>query len=221
MSKLQSDNSDVSKETNIQIIAWLLVTIVSVLAISAWGSYFQWHIFPISTLQLFPVLGLLAFSIMWTHYIIVFLKSRWSIDKSITAKYFQWTGYAVLALICLHPGLLIYQRMKDGYGLPPHSYETYVAPGLGWVTLIGTTSLLIFLAFELHRFLGKKTWWHYVADASDLAMLGIAYHSLRLGTTLQQGWFRYVWYFYVVTLSIVLFNKYLQRYLNRSSTAKA
>ncbi|MFI5271210.1 MAG: hypothetical protein ACHQT9_04155 [Candidatus Saccharimonadales bacterium] len=213
--------ADVSgdKEIYIQIIAWFLVATVSILAVVGWAGYFQWHIFPISTYQFFPVLGLLAFSILWTHYIIVFLKTRWSINRAVTANYFRWTGYAVLALICLHPGLLIYQRFRDGYGLPPHSYETYVAPGLGWITLVGTTCLLIFLAFELHRFFGKKSWWHYVSDASDLAMLGIAYHSLRLGTTLQQGWLRYVWYFYVVTLVMVLLYKYINRYLNRSAEA--
>jgi hypothetical protein len=217
MSKVKLEDISHDQEVHIQAIAWILVVTVSILAIVGWGSYLQWHIFPISTYQFFPVLGLLAFSILWTHYIIVFLKIRWTVNKSITANYFRWTGYAVLALICLHPGLLIYQRFRDGYGLPPRSYETYVAPGLGWVTLVGTTCLLIFLAFELHRFFGKKSWWHYVADASDLAMLGIAYHSLRLGTALQQGWFRYVWYFYVATLVIVIFYKYLNRYLNRTA----
>jgi hypothetical protein len=130
----------------------------------------------------------------------------------VLASYFRITGYIVLVLICLHPGLLIYQRFRDGFGLPPHSYESYVAPGLGWVTLLGTTSLLVFLAFELRRFYGKRPWWRFVADASDVAMLAILYHGLRLGSQLQHGWYRGVWLFYAVMLIAALVYKYATRY---------
>jgi hypothetical protein len=163
------------------------------------------------------VLGLLAFSIMWSHYMAVALRTYLNLDRQVLAGFFRLTGYAVLVLICLHPGILIYQRFRDGYGLPPHSYETYVAPGLGWVTLLGTASLLVFLAFEFRRVYGRRTWWHYVADASDAAMLAILYHGLRLGTVLQRGWFRGVWLFYAVTLIAALIYKYTGRYRRHHS----
>jgi hypothetical protein len=192
--------------------AWSLTCIVSIIAIVAWGRYYGWQLTPISSYQLFPVLGLLAFSIMWSHYMAVVLRSWLQLDKRVLSSYFRLTGYAVLVLICLHPGILIYQRFRDGYGLPPHSYESYVAPGLGWVTLLGTASLLVFLAFEFHRVYGQRSWWHYVADASDGAMLVILYHGLRLGRQLQSGWFRGVWLFYFATLVAALTYKYTQRY---------
>ncbi|HEY5442823.1 MAG TPA: hypothetical protein VIJ68_04755 [Candidatus Saccharimonadales bacterium] len=198
------------------IAAWSLAAIVSTLAIIVWGQYYQWHIWPISSYQLFPVLGLLAFSIMWSHYMAVALRTYLQLDAKVLASYFRLTGYAVLVLICLHPGILIYQRFRDGYGLPPHSYESYVAPGLGWVTLIGTASLLVFLAFELRRVYGQRSWWHYVADLSDAAMLAILYHGLRLGSYLQRGWFRGVWAFYFVTLVAALAYKYIRRYQRTS-----
>lgn len=135
------------------------------------------------------------------------------LEPGSLGSYFRWTGYAVLALICLHPGLLIYQRFRDGYGLPPGSYESYVAPSLAWVTLLGTASLLIFLAFELHRFFAKRRWWRYVADASDVAMLAIIYHGLKLGSQLVPGsWFRIVWLVYGLTLVGALIYKYYGRY---------
>lgn len=195
-----------------QVVAWSLVTIVSLIAIISWGSFYQWHLLPLSVYQLFPLLGLVAFSIMWSHYMVTLMRSSWSIKKVVLANYYSWTGYTVLILICLHPGLLVYQRFKDGYGLPPGSYEHYVAPGLGWVTLLGTASLFVFFAFELHRFFSKSNWWHYVADASDLAMLFIVYHGLRLGTQLQHGWFRIVWLFYFATLIVALIYKYRGRF---------
>jgi len=201
-----------SKEQLSVSAAWSLAGIVSALAIVAWGGTYGWHLTPISSYVLFPVLGLLAFSIMWSHYMATVLRGVLKLDRQVLAPYFRWTGYAVLALICLHPGILIYQRFRDGYGLPPTSYERYVAPGLGWVTLLGTASLLVFLAFEFRRVYGQRSWWHWVADLSDVAMLVILYHGLRLGTSLQHGWFRGVWAFYFVSLVGALAYKYAKRF---------
>lgn len=191
--------------------AWSLAALVSLLSLLAWGRDFQWHFTPFSAYTIFPLLGLIAFSLMWAHYVVGAVRDIASIKPKVLQKYFSYTGYAVLALICLHPGLLIYQLFVDGAGLPPGSYESYVAPGLGWVTILGSASLLVFLAFELHRWFDKKPWWHYVVDAGDFAMLAIAYHGLRLGTDLQNGWFHIVWIFYALTLLAIIGRKYFLR----------
>ncbi len=185
------------------IIAWSLTTIVSLLAVYVWGASLSWHFSGLSIYQLFPVLGLVAWSVMWSHYMSGFINDKF-LGKTDLRDYKRLTGYAVLLLILLHPGLLIYQRFRDGYGLPPKSYETYVAPGLGWITLLGTVSLLAFLAYELHRFYRDRSWWKYVLYANEVAMLAIFYHGLRLGTQLHVAWFRYVWLFYGICLVIVL-----------------
>ena len=214
-SNIASNQFDANKRPrNLQLFAWGLATFVSGLAIAVWGREYNWALLPINAYQLFPLLGLLAFSIMWSHYITGTIRELLNINKSVLSKYFRLTSYVVLILILLHPGLFIYQRFRDGYGLPPGSYESYVAPGLGWVTMLGTVSLLVFIAFEFHRLYGKRSWWRYVADASDFAMLAILYHGLRLGGQLQQGWFRYVWLFYAVSLVAVLVRKYILRIKN-------
>jgi hypothetical protein len=197
---------------NLKIFAWTLGTLVCALALIAWGRDYHWKFLPFDSFRTFPLLGLWAFSLMWTHYVIGALRDIYKIRAEQTREYFRYTGYAVLVLICLHPGLLIYQLFRDGAGLPPGSYEHYVAQGMGWITLLGTASLLVFLSFELHRFFGKKSWWHYVVDASDAAMLAIVYHSLRLGTDLHQKWFRAIWWVYAVTLVAVLIRKYALRF---------
>ncbi len=199
------------RDQKLLIGSWLLCALVCLLAILAWGMDYNWSVLPLNAYVLFPVLGLLAFSMMWTHYIIGTAREVAGIDESATKSYYHYTGWAVLILICLHPGLLIYQLFADGAGLPPLSYERYVGPGLGWITLLGSASLLVFLAFELHRYFDKKSWWHYVVDASDFAMLAIVYHGLRLGSSLQTGWYRYIWWFYALTLSAVLVRKYSMR----------
>lgn len=194
-----------------QIGAWSLALLAAGLAVLVWGDNAGWQLLPFNSYLWFPVLGLVAFSIMWSHYINGMVRELLGVAPEALKSYYRWTGYAVLGLICLHPGLLIWQRWRDGAGLPPGSYESYVASGLGWITILGTACLLVFLAFELHRWFGKQPWFRYVIDASDVAMLGIVYHGLRLGSNLQQGWFHYVWWFYTITLVLVLIRKYYLR----------
>jgi hypothetical protein len=191
-------------------LPWLLTSVVAFLALFVWGSSLAWHFNDLSIYQIFPVLGLLAWSIMWSHYIANFLRDS-IIGGRKPAEYFRFTGYAVLILIVLHPGLLIYQRFRDGFGLPPGSYETYVAPSMAWITLLGTLSLLVFLAYEFKRWYENLKWWKYVVSAGDIAMLAIFYHGLELGTQLHVQWFRYVWYFYGICLAAVLLVKYLPK----------
>jgi hypothetical protein len=114
----------------------------------------------------------------------------------------------VLFLIILHPGLLIAQRFRDGYGLPPGSYKTYVAPNQAWLTLLGSVSLLMFLAFELKRWYGNRPWWKYISILNDVAIIAIYYHGLKLGQDITNQWYQSVWYFYGVVLVGALAYKY-------------
>jgi len=197
--------------------AWSLSALVSVVAIIAWGQDYQWKLTPLSAYQLFPLLGILAFSIMWSHYVAGIVREFLGVKKQGLKNYFEYTSYAVLALILLHPGLLILQRFRDGYGLPPGSYESYVAPGLGWVTILGSISLVVFLAYEFRRVFGDRSWWHFVKEAGDIAMLAILYHGLRLGGQLMDGWFRTVWVFYGLILIAILGYYYITRYFLKKS----
>ncbi len=193
-----------------QTFAWSLAVIVLTLALIDWGQYFQWKVFPINNYVLFPLFGLLAFSLMWSHYVSAEVRKLAGLEPAVLKRYFEATSLLVVALICLHPGLLIYQRFRDGFGLPPHSYETYVAPGLGWVTLLGTVCLGIFLAYELRRKYGQRPWWHYMQALTDIAMLAIFYHALRLGQQVT-GWYRVLWWFYGLTLAAILIHTYSQK----------
>lgn len=190
-------------------LPWALTALVSGLAIYVWGQSFAWQWNLLTAYLFFPVLGLLAWSIMWSHYVVSAVRNNALRDVPLE-NYFRYTGYIVLAAIVLHPGILVYQLFRDGRGLPPSSYEHYVAPGLGWITLLGTASLLAFLAFELHRWYRDRAWWRYVVTVGDVAMVAIFYHGLRLGTQLQSGWFRVTWWFYGLTLLAILARKYVR-----------
>jgi len=190
------------------MLPWALTAAVSILAVYTWGHSFGWDSHALNAYQFFPILGLVAYSIMWSHYMIGTAEQTLLKGVPLT-DYFRYTGYTVLAAIVLHPGILVYQLFHDGYGLPPGSYMHYVAPRLAWVTLLGTASLFAFLAFELHRWYAQKPWWKYVSSASDVAMLAIFYHGLQLGSQLQGGWYLVVWWFYGLTLIGALVRKYL------------
>lgn len=200
-----------SRNRAFQVGAWLLGLTVCGLAIAAWGDNLGWHFTPLNAYVIFPVLGLTAYSLLWTTYVVGAVREVCKLNESLFSRYLRATGWVILVLICLHPGLLIYQRFRDGFGWPPGSYESYVASGLGWVTLLGSVSLLIFLAYELYRFFGRHSWWRYVLVAVDIAMLAIFYHGLRLGTEISHGWFRGVWWFYGITLVLILAHSYSRR----------
>jgi hypothetical protein len=190
-----------SKERKLVIGAWGLSAAVAALALISWGQSMEWEFKKISTYDFFPLLGLLAFSLMWSHYIMSATRLHLRIDRKVLRQYFEWTSWAVLVLIIFHPGLLIWQLWRDGFGLPPTSYlENYVSQGLRWAAVLGSISLFIFLAYELRRFYGKRPWWRFVQYASDAAIIAIFFHGLLLGNETDEGWYRILWYFYGVTL---------------------
>lgn len=191
--------------TKFQAISFIFTGFVWVLAFIAWGNINQWQFSGLTSYTVFPLLGLTAFSILWSQYVALTFSRFLGITTGALARYFSITGWLFLVAIFLHPGLLVFQLWQDGFGLPPASYlNHYVAPGLGWAALLGSVSFLVFLAFELRRWYSDRMWWRYIAYITDIAALLIFIHGLKLGSTLQQGWFYYVWIFYGVTLFLML-----------------
>jgi hypothetical protein len=184
--------------------AWAISAVSLLITLLAWLSSFDWDIPMFSPYVFFPLFGLIAFSLMWSHYIASVVRQFFNVEKAALKTYFETTSLIVLIAIFLHPGLLMWQLWRDGSGLPPGSVYDFVAPGLQWVTTLGIVSLCVFLAYELRRFYDKKPWWKYVGYATDVAMVAIFYHGLRLGGQLSSGWFRIIWIFYGITLALSL-----------------
>ena len=183
--------------------SWLLSIVVIVLAVVAWGQLYRWHV-SFSPIVLFPVLGLSAYSLMWVHYIAGAIRRVLGVEKSVLKHFYTYTSYVVLALLVLHPLLLIVRLWQKGFGPPPESYLKYVGSSLQLYAVFGTVALIAFLAYELHRFYESAHWWRWVTFAGDAAMLLIFIHGLKLGSNTQMGWYRYVWIFYGVTLVVAI-----------------
>lgn len=202
------------KERNLKLFAWTLSGIVVVLALLVWAQGVRWNLFVFNTFRFFPLLGLLAFSLMWAHYIVAAVRMKLGLEASVTKHYFEVTSLFVLVLILLHPGLLIWRLWRMGYGPPPNSYLEFVTPPLQWAVMLGSISLVIFLLFELRRKFRSRSWWKFVAYANDAAIIAVYIHASKLGGHVQNGWYRYVWLFYGLTLVgslIYMYGKRIKR----------
>ena len=150
----------------------------------------------IGVYELFPLLGILAWVLMWMHYVGGSLKRYLGLakDMQILKRYFDITSAIVLALILLHPGLLYVGLYADGMGLPPFSaFLVYEHLTMRVALVLGSISLTIFLLFELRRWFKGKSWWRYIEWANILAMFLIFVHALMIGGELYAGWFMAVW----------------------------
>lgn len=181
-------------------IAWLLALAVAVLAVVAWRQALPLPADQLTVYSIFPVFGLLAFSLMWTHYIVGALRLYTGVDRSKLDTYYDVTAATVLASLLLHPGLLTWQTWRDQLGLP----LSYVAPDLRLYVIIGAIAWLVFLAFEFKRVYGERSWWHFIDRANELAMVGIFVHGYFLGKALLPSWFVSLWLLYAITFAIAV-----------------
>jgi hypothetical protein len=194
------------KKRVLKMCSWILAALVSACALVAWSSE-RLTGRPLSVYDFFPLLGLLAFSLMWTHYIVGSMRRYFSLDASVNRRYMKLTSIAVLVLMLLHPGLLNFQLNRDGFGSPPDSYAAVYATEVLWVITLGLIGLVIFLLFELKRWLGNKPWWRIVEYLQVVAMGFIFYHGLTLGRELSDGWYRVLWYVYgIILVASVVYN---------------
>lgn len=196
----------------LQKLAWSLSGLVAMVAFLAWGQGIDWQFSGLSIYRIFPLLGLIAFSLVWSMYVVGYLRRRFNVKSDELDGYYKVLRFVVVLVIFLHPTLLWWQLWRDGFGLPPESYlQHYVTPALRWVAVLGTLSWFIFLTYELAQKFRLRLWWKYVELAGDLAAAAIFYHGLRLGSNLQHGWFRFLWYLYGLVLLIILFNIYASK----------
>jgi len=181
------------------LIPWVVSGGMVGLSVFVWGQGLAWQFGELSGYQLFPLFGLLAFTVMWAHYAVYFLQQIFKFGED--RWYLPITRYIVLFSLLMHPGLLIWMRWRDGF--PPSTIF-----GLGGWVLVGIASWFIFMIFESHRWYRDQAWWRWITWANGVAMILIIFHALNLGSDLQIGWFRWVWYFFGVSLVVFLIKEY-------------
>lgn len=190
----------------VTIVAWALVALTLVLGVVAWSQQ-RLADGELGRYELYPLLGLIAFSLMWTHYVVGAVRRWFGVRKQVLRAYSFVTSWLVLACLLLHPALLAYELWHDGLGLPPFSIVSVYASGLMPIAIItGSVSLTAFLAYELHRWFRDASWWKYVEIASIAAMIAIFWHGLQLGGEVS-GWYLAIWVMYAITfVAAIVYN---------------
>lgn len=191
------------KQRNFTILSWFLVAISILLPLGIWGGSVNWQIANLTLFQLFPLFGLFAWMIMWTHYVTGAIRlSSQEVQKP--RFYAGLTAYLVLISLLLHPGLLAYGLWDVGGGFPPTSFLGYVGEAMKVAVISGSIALTIFLSFEVFDRIKEKRlikkYWLIVSFSQSLAMVLIFFHGLQLGSHISSGWFYYVWIAYGVIL---------------------
>lgn len=200
-----------------EVVEWMLGLFVVAASIAAWLQVRGTEISQYSIYDIFPLFGLLAFGLMWSHYVNGALRRYWKVEKKKGDMYWLVSTSLVLVLIVLHPLLLNIGLVRDGFGLPPGSYSAVYASSEAFLFL-GTAALVVFLAFELRRWYRKASWWRYVEYVQIAAMAGIFIHALNLGRELSVGWYSAVWWGLGITfVAAVVYSRMVDRKEEKSN----
>ena len=185
---------------------------VIVLAVIAWlGSIGS----AVSALEVASLLGVLAFSLMWVHYVVDVVAPK-DEENTDDFQYYLSRGVVLLAIVT-HPFLINWYLLSQGFGYPPTSYEGLLGAA-AWAVLLGWAALTAFVLFELRgkltRFIPK------ILYANIVAMFLVLIHGFVAGMVIINGWYVWVWSFYLVSFIAIavyhykndqdgLFNRYI------------
>lgn len=184
-----------SPSRTIAVMEWFTGGLTVMLAVIAWLQTTPGA----NIYDIFPVFGLIAFGLMWTHFIFGAVRKYYKVESKEGSPFQVSSMAVVLMLIILHPGLLWYGLYRDGFGLPPLStLQVYSSEAV--YILMGLIGLTIFLTYELRRSFQNSSWWRYVEQAQIVGMVLIFVHALMIGGTLSIDWYRAIWWLYGVLL---------------------
>lgn len=189
-------------------VSLLLNTLVIGLALVAWFTTIGQSI---SSLEVASLLGVLAFSLMWVHYVADAVSPRAETEQKKDVQYVV-SRYAVLFAILSHPFLVNYYLVTNNFGFPPEGYVALLGD-LAVVVLLGWIALAAFLLFELRSKLHRFD--HYIFHANSIAMFLVLMHGFVIGMVMMTTWFAWVWLGYLVVFTAVMYRRYAQYYDTR------
>lgn len=202
--KISKNKFDQAK--NLVYASYLFVVSSSLLA---WNAVYKGNI---EGFSLPSLLALLAFGFMWVHYLAGYLKANYNPELD-TRQSTKLTQSFVLLAILAHPVAIVHKLNESGYGLPPSSFRNFFGSTGSLFVLLGSLSLVAFLAFEFKNILKKNPKvWDKVLKVNDLAMVLILFHGFKLGYIINSGWFRYVWLFYGLSILYFFYDTYIKKH---------
>lgn len=176
------------------------------LAFAAWLSTIGSSV---SSLEIASLLGVLAFGLMWVHYVADAIAPRSESEQSKDVQYVV-SRYAVLVAILSHPFLINYYLVTNNFGFPPGGYEALLGD-LAVVVLLGWIALVAFLLFEFRKKLRKFD--RYIFHANTIAMFLVLMHGFVIGMVMMTTWFVWIWHVYLLVFTAVIYRRYAQYYV--------
>jgi hypothetical protein len=148
---------------------------------------------------------------MTTHFMLYAYSLSAKTIPSVNKTYSRISGSIVLFCLLAHPGLLIWQLWRDGFGLPPQSYTAFVAESALFAVYFGTIALVGFLLYEVASHNKKiRAYWSWIIGIQIAAMILALIHANNLGILTERGWFMYFWVVQTIALLIsfvvIIFN---------------
>ncbi len=176
-------------------VAWLLFCVVVIVPFVHWADTLAPGK-PLNAYTVFPLFGIWAWSLMWTHYAhgtLTMVSDRFA----RSAVYSRVTGVLVLMLLIAHPGLLLTGLVVDTGERAPSTVLLFGGEGEAVFVVLGMAGLVAFLLYDVLDRLDLKTrmgrGWRWVGLAQIAAMTAVFAHSLAIGRHLDEGWFRHYW----------------------------
>lgn len=200
------------KQRELATITAILNFAVIALSFFAWVSYGH----SMSAISIASLLAILAFSLMWVHYASDFLKQTW-FPKQTTGWQYNATHWFVLIAILLHPLLVNFYLVSEGYGFPPGSYVQYLGIFSALFVPLGFIALALFLLYEFKKWFTGKRLGYVVDHASILAMFLVLIHGFQLGFITSVTWFYWVWWVFLATFTAMALRHYAVYYKSMSS----
>lgn len=185
---------------------YLLLILICLPSVYYWLGALDWNLNELTAFKVFPVLGLLAFNIMWFHLMVAWYKRYHPISYDYRS-FFRQTSNLVLVLIIAHPLILFAKTLS--LGIKPLEY---VSPNAQPFMIFGGIALLVFLSYEVVDHVRDKPIvknnWPIVVGLNRAAMILIFYHSLKLGSNLQSGPFKVLWIGFGLSLAAYFVSAY-------------
>lgn len=186
------------------ILLWLSVFATpGYLFVQARGGlgFFQGLDFKTFCVVIFPVIGLYAFTLVWSQIVLGAAMNFWrSIFKHIETFHRAEGAFALLFALT-HPTLI-----AVGYGLQVYFARTYVAPENLIYLYLGYFQLILMCCTVGTALLMKTKWfkrkWHYIHYLNYIVFISVWVHSWFLGSDVRFSNLWYLWISFAVTVVI-------------------
>ena len=204
--------SSLAQKSNLYLYAAQAVVLLPVFYY--WLDQRSFSLSDLNILAIFPLLGLVAFVMMWFHLMIAYLK-RTKSELFNYKSFYRKTSNIVLVLIILHP-LLVF--------IKAYEFEILAVDFAGedqrLFGVFGLVALLFFLVYEVVERLRKSSFvknnWEFVVAMNRVGFILVYLHGLQLGQHLQAGWLKGLWLFFGLTTLVYFAWAYYQEISRRS-----